>query len=336
MCQGVTADGVGGPGGAGGALGLTQQLMQMFQQLSQGGGGGGAGALPPNAFPQGCVSYYTVTVTSTDPCAIYSPTPISDVFGGPSGISNSLLDALGGSDNTNTNTNTNVSTILNDVISGGTNTNTSGTGSSTQFSGTTTGGLSGEVKLGSSGATVIANLRDGISEVAGFFGGSTFGGGQSQSVASRICTSRPWSGGGLIARFVPDTFFDGLCSRAGYQVGALQQPQGQQGTVTTTNTNTGFTSQQPAQVIQVGTNIIPPEADVWAEPLSVRLGTRTFIFWNSRGVNSCKVMGPSFEQGTLSGGASTVPITGPSTFTIECVAPDGTKVTDSVTVNLAI
>jgi hypothetical protein len=76
--------------------------------------------------------------------------------------------------------------------------------------------------------------------------------------------------------------------------------------------------------------------NVWAEPASVRLGTRTYIFWTSRGATTCAVIGPNFTQTSLSGGASTVPLSGATTFTMECTAPDGTKATDTVTVNLAI
>ena len=81
---------------------------------------------------------------------------------------------------------------------------------------------------------------------------------------------------------------------------------------------------------------MPPEADIWAEPASVRLGTRTYIFWNARGVVSCEERGPSFEQNSLSGGASTVPISGPTTFVIECLTSASTTVRDSVTVQIAI
>jgi hypothetical protein len=81
---------------------------------------------------------------------------------------------------------------------------------------------------------------------------------------------------------------------------------------------------------------LQPAVDIWAEPDRVRLGTRTYIFWQSRDVESCEALGPSFEQRSLSGGASTVPISDASTFRIECTAADGTVVSDSVTVFLAI
>lgn len=335
MCQGVTGASTGGPGGAQGALGLTSQLLQLAQQLMKGGGGGGgAGALPPSsAFPSGCVSTYIVTQPSADPCAIYQP---SGLLGGDLGaqstsnISDALLNALGGG--ASSGTGGSAATNLGNIISGVGNTSTTTGGS--QFSGTTTGqlqsGLTGDVRLADAGATVLANLRQGITEVASFFGGGTFGGG-SQSALTRLCSSRPWSGGGFLASVMPDTFFDGLCRRAGYQVGAV--------TTTGTPSVSTITTQQPQTtptVQQPQTNVIPPEADIWAEPPSVRLGARAYIFWTTKGVNTCTVTGPSFFHNTLSGAASTVSISGASTFSIECTAPDGTKVTDSVTVNLAI
>ncbi|OGG72879.1 hypothetical protein A3A38_01560 [Candidatus Kaiserbacteria bacterium RIFCSPLOWO2_01_FULL_53_17] len=321
---------------------LSKLLQQAMEQLMKGGGGGGgAGEMPTStdyyAGGGGCVQYYQVTVPSSDPCAIYNPNAISGAALGPSGVSGNLLDALGGG-GTNTNTQTNVSTGL---LQGKTNTPGGSQSSQTQTSQTSqqsntvrlAPGLSGDVRLGSAGATIIANLRQGLSEVASFFGGSTFGSSQSLSVAGRLCASRPWASG-FIANVIPSSFFDGLCEWRGYHVGVAIAPQ----TSGTASAGDGSSSQpgQQRPGFQLPESDMPPEADIWAEPASVRLGTRTYIFWNARGVVSCEERGPSFEQNSLSGGASTVPISGPTTFVIECLTSASTTVRDSVTVQIAI
>lgn len=307
-----------------------------------GGGGGGAGEMPTSTYGgydnyNYCVSYYVVTVPSSDPCAIYNPNAVSDAAGGSSGVSGNLLDALQGG-GTSGGTQTSVSSILQKGTqsAGGTGTQETQTGSQTSRPSNAvrlSPGLSGDVRLGSAGATIIANLRQGLSEVASFFGGSTFGSSQSLSVAGRLCASRPWATG-FIGNVIPSSFFDGLCEWRGYQVGVAISSQG-------SNTGSGSTaSSQAGNKQRPGFQLpefdMPPEADIWAEPASVRLGTRTYIFWNARGVISCAENGPSFEQRSLSGGASTVPLSGPTTFTIECLTSASSTIKDSVTVQIAI
>ncbi len=337
-CQGVTSGGGQGnlsgaqSGLAGGLQGLSS-VLQGLQGLMGGGGGGSSGGVSGSgAYPTGCTQYYYTATTTSDPCAIFQPNLVSDSFTDviQPGISNSLLDALGGNTNTNTNSNTNanISTVLNQL----TNPSPQNT-----LSGTNTGqlqnNLSGDVRLGSAGATVFANLKQGLTEISGFFGGNTFDGQTSQSALSRVCTSRPWSASNFVASISPDSFFDNLCRRAGYQVGQVTQ-------TNPVPRNTGFTTNTTPTPIPTAISTgpyIPPEADIRAEPSSVRLGTRTYIFWNSRGVSSCAVTGPSFSQNTLSGAGATVPITGPTVFKIDCLAMNAsTTVSDSVTVNLAI
>lgn len=196
--------------------------------------------------------------------------------------------------------------------------------------------LQGDVAIGESGATIYVRSRDPSSntEVVGFYGGSTFTPRQSQSLIGRLCASRPWASG-LVSAIVSPTFFDGLCQRVGYQVGELvlnpSSPTAG-GVKSTTITIT----QPKTQRATTTTAAVQPEVDIWADPPNVRLGTRTYIFWNTRGVTSCKESGPNFSQATLSGGAATVPISDASTFTIECQTADGQILTDSVRVNLAI
>ena len=338
-CHGTSVSGgIGGAGGAGGSLGSGMQALQGIMSLANGlntltGGGAGGGGGATSGLPTGyCLQYYYVNTPSSNPCAIYQPSSSGSLSTTiqPNLVSD-LLSALGGGSpspisgaitNTNTNTNTNANTNQNNQvvvtqIRPGTNV---GTSSSL--------GLTGNVRV-NPGATVFANLRQGVSEIAGFFGGNTFGG-DSQSALSRVCAARPWAGSGLAARLAPDTFFDGLCRAAGYQVGTVA-PGG--GGARPTNSFTSTTEQPSAPVIPVG---LQPAVDIRAEPSSVRLGTRTYIFWTSRDVASCSVKGPSFEQYTLSGAGATVPITGDTTYTVECTAADGRKVNDTVTVRLAI
>jgi hypothetical protein len=323
-------------------LQMLQQLLQQMMQKQGAGGGGGAGGVFPGSSSSGCTQYYQVTQPSSDPCAIYNPNFIPDVSG-PSGVSDSLLDALV-SDDSDT-TASGVSSVLlqqtGDTSTQGavnTPTNTSAATSPTPSTqaqtpvGSRTGlspGLTGDVRLGSAGATIIANLREGLSEVAGFFGGSTVGASQSLSTLGKLCSTRPWAGG-VISNLIPSSFFDGLCLWRGYS-GSTPAP-----SAPATQTARPATQTQqvtpPAQV-QGG---VPAKVDIWAEPASVRLGTRTYIFWNATGVISCLASGPSFSQNTLSGGASTVPISGPSTFKIDCLTNASTTVSDSTTVNIAI
>lgn len=344
-CEGVTGSGLGG---AQEALGAFKQIFDLVKGMAGGGGGGGGAGEIPNygtSSANVCTNYYQVTVPSSDPCAIYNPSGVLDAANtGSSGISGTLLDALGGSGGSATPP-ASVSGQLNATLQNtspatqGTQPTNTNTPTNTNPTNTSTlkpaaQGLSGDVRIGTAGATVIANLRQGLSEVAGFFGGSTGGASQALSAAGRICATRPWSGS-FASNLIPSSFFDGLCEWRGYQAG-MPIP-----TNTPTTPNTVIVPAQAVQrpvtgIQQPQVAVVPPEVDIWAEPASVRLGTRTYIFWNTRGVSSCKETGPSFSHASLSGGASTVPISGATTFSIECLTRDNTTITDSVSVQIAI
>lgn len=193
---------------------------------------------------------------------------------------------------------------------------------------TTTGKLIGAIHIGEAGATLVANLRDSVSEVAGFFGGNAFGVIGGTSIAGRLCATRPWAGS-IITKIIPVDFFDGLCRFTGFQVGVAVPA--------VVNSSAPIRNAPPPKpTIHLPTPTGVPEVDIWAEPPRVRLGSRTYIFWNAKGVLDCSVTGPNFFHNTFSGGASTVPVSGATTYSIECTAPDGTKVTKNVTVDLAI
>lgn len=195
------------------------------------------------------------------------------------------------------------------------------------------GGVRGDIKEGTGGATVIGGSRDTQNnvEVAGFYGSETFGGQGSQGLVGVWCKNRPWATN-FLSKVVTPSFFDNICTWRGYQVGippaasapavVLQQtPKPAASTTATTTTPT-----------------VTPKVDIWAVPTSVTLGARTSIFWNTQGVTKCTETSPNggFNQSSLSGGAATQPITAATVFSISCLAPDGTPVTDSVTVNLKI
>lgn len=192
-------------------------------------------------------------------------------------------------------------------------------------------GQQGNILIDNTGAMIVAGVRTSNSETASFYGsGSSVS--QPTTFVGKLCTSRPWASG-LVAAVIPASFFDSLCSWQGYQVGTLAP------TGTGTSIIQQTAQQQPRQAIPqtpVSPLTIHPQAKIWAQPAAVRLGSRTSVFWTSSDVQSCTVSGPNFSANTLAGGASTVPLSGEATFTIKCTAADGTDVTKSTTVTIAI
>lgn len=204
----------------------------------------------------------------------------------------------------------------------------------------TTSGTHGDIEVTDTGGTIYAGARDAETntEVAGFYGSS--GGVQPQGLVAQLCQNRPWADS-VVAYVIPSSFFDGLCTWRGYQVGKPAPPsdpvsevasETAKGTQTQTKTapETGKkTPRVPA---------VPPEVDIWTVPPRVPLGSRTSVFWNAKGVDSCAITSPdgSFNESTLTGGAATVPLTGPTTFTISCLTEEGEPVTDYVIVNLTL
>ncbi|PIR82512.1 hypothetical protein COU20_01790 [Candidatus Kaiserbacteria bacterium CG10_big_fil_rev_8_21_14_0_10_59_10] len=345
VCQGTkTAE--GGAQEISKAVGdIFKGLLDKLMQKGGGGGGGDQGQQPgtdPSQFQQGCTSYYTVTVPTTDPCAIYNPNPLGGL-GGSSDISSSLLGALGQPAASPPSVSEKIASkapqSAGDEAAATTAAATTTTATTTPAASATSSAalspeLRGDVKITDGGATVVAGSRDveGNVEIAGFYGGDTLAG-QASSLAARMCETRPWaSTTGLLSIFIPTTFLDGLCTWSGYKVGATV-PDVQPRTVTPPSARPAQTPPPPPPPAVI---TIPPEVEIWAEPARVRLGVRTYIFWNSRGVDTCRVSGPSFTQEGVSGGASTVPLSDASTFSVVCSAPDGSTVSDSVTVNLAL
>ncbi len=366
-CHADSFSGAGQSGNAGLDL-VMKALGDLFGKLMQ---GGGSPSSPPPTPPTsatggtGCQGSYFQTsdiAQISNPCAQYTPPPISTDITTDTGSCSPLSETLGLCTN-NPNSCPDVPTVDcgagNHPVSGGKDANgcvlkdTCEPDASTTVAPATTpasrpiaasttgtfvmppGGARGDINARPVGATVVAGSRDtqGNVEVAGFYGSETFGGQGSQGLVGAWCKARPWASN-FLSKIITPEFFDNICKARGYQVGmpppppavVLQQtPKPKPVTATTT----AATSTTPA---------IPPKVDIWAVPASVPLGGRTSVFWNTQGVTSCTETSPNggFSQNSLSGGAATQPITAATTFSISCLAPDGSPVTGSVTVNLKI
>ena len=360
-----------GAGQSGGASGLDQVMKVLGDLFGKLMGGDSPPSSPPSTPPTmpggtgtGCQgSYFQTSDISqiSNPCAQYTPPPISTDITTDTGSCSPLSETLGLCTN-NPNSCPDVPTVDcgagNHPVSGGKDANgcvlkdTCEPDASTTVAPATTpagrlivasttgifvvppGGARGDINANPTGATVVGGARDtqGNVEVAGFYGAQTFGGQGSQGLVGAWCKARPWASN-FLSKIITPTFFDNICKARGYQVGTpppaapavvLQQtPKPKVTTATTTTTVT------PA---------VPPKVDIWAVPASVPLGGRTSIFWNTQGVTNCTETSPNggFNQNSLSGGAATQPITAATTFSISCLAPDGSPVTGSVTVNLKI
>ena len=263
------------------------------------------------------------------------------------------------------------------------------------------GGRTGTIKRHEKTGTIEIGVEENSTGVAGFYGAANDEG-EGMSMISRLCVSRPWSGG-IFSKFIPTSFFDGLCKIGGYHVGALS---GEKGVVNATQLvhqaaqrsameeepiakKKGISCKPPvlrqgAQAIiefscgtgdrllrtvgfRAGLNdsrvsvqpqkdtlysifcsndydascqikVVNPRIILVAEPAAVRLGTRAIIRWETKDVEgeTCVVKGPSFSETGSYGAASTVPISGPSTYTATCTALDGEPVIENLTVDLAL
>jgi PKD repeat protein len=186
-------------------------------------------------------------------------------------------------------------------------------------------GLKGDLLSAGGGATIYATNVSGNTEVSGFFG--------SNSAPAQLCQSRPWSTN-FISHIIPATFFDNLCNLAGYPTGAQQSstvPAGGSGGSQSVSVAPPQQTTQPQY-----TGAVQAAATIWARPPSVSLGGRTNIFWISQNVSSCTESSSdgNFSGSSTSGGASTVALSGPVTFTIKCLSLDGTTISNSTTVTI--
>ncbi len=343
QCKGATGDGKG--------LGMDQLVKALGDLLgklkgSEAGSGGSTPATPLTS--TGCVgtTFQTSDITQlSNPCAVYVPisdtiTPTTTDTGGCS----ILEQALGTCGETTPNPTPTDSDSTTPTSPASTPTPTSTAAGQTPriispptltsgFGGIL-GGERGDILLVDGGATVFVGSRDvqKNTEVAGFYGSGTLGGAP-QGLVAQWCESRPWASN-FLGKIVAPTFFDNLCKWRGYQVGT---PSGSapvlQQTVVKTKPPVATSTTPTTQ----GSSI-PAKVDIWAVPATVPLGARTSIFWSTQGVTDCTETSAAgnFTQNSLSGGAATVPITTATEFTISCKTSDGSTVTDSVTVDLAI
>lgn len=354
VCRGESTSDGKSLGDLKGIMDLAKGLMDMLKPKEKGGGGGGGGANPLADLYPPCTTNPATGTVSPIPCKNpdgsinygggTNPGLFGDTNLNPS-VGSTLLDALGKTSDVIDETGTNTDTDTDADAGGGADTDTgsdTGTGDDSgkeeggeekipDDASTLKSGSKGDILIGEGGVTITGSSRDGDTETASFFGSDARSRLQSASIIGRLCAARPWAGSFLTA-VIPSGFFDGLCRIGGYQVGIVQLQPGTAGKAgpKTFTAPTDMPSYVPAP------DTGAPVVDIWAEPDRVRLGTRTYVFWTSQNVESCKVSGPSFHHTTLSGGASTVTITDTTVYTIECKGLDGNEATDSVTVELAI
>lgn len=285
---------------------------------------------------------YTLTVSGTGGSSSCYTTVIglAGGSGDANSLSNLLFGDLGGSDTgSSSNTTVNITDILSQI--------TATAATSTQQTAPQptapvfnpafiAAGLRGDIQVINNGATIFAGNRNQTTntEVSGFYGSNTFSG-QPQGIVANLCQNRPWASN-FISYVIPPTFFDSLCSLRGYTVGAPQQTVPVV-TVVQSTPKPATTSTKPSATA-TSSQTIEPKVRIRAVPATVPIGSRTSILWASQGVSSCTLTSSdgSFSQKTLSGAASTVPLTGATTFSISCLTPSGTPVTEEVTVRMAI
>ncbi len=269
-------------------------------------------------------TFYATLVNSSMQKTLYTLTVVVSAAAGTSGTGTGTIDVSGSLLN-----------IVANLPTGQTTSAAKGPPAGPPVGNVATSVNSADIQLTSTGVTIISGgVRDPSRNmgVSAFFGADTQAGAPSQNLAERICLVRPWQNPLITARIQP-SIFDGLCTAKGFRAGvsvaaasAVAKPAPPK-----TPAATSTPATQPA------VPAVPPAVAVWAVPASVPIGTRTSIFWNSRGVASCLLTSPdgSFSQNTLSGSASTVPLTGPTVYTISCLTPDGSHVTNFVKVDIS-
>jgi len=224
--------------------GLKGLLDQVMKALMGGMGGGGGGGMPP-PMPTGSMPPQQPNVL--DQITPSTSDSLKDAIseetdGGTRGILDSVFGIFGDDEEEGTTVaTTSTGSVTN--ITDGIGSSGSSVSDSTDASGGTIGGASGDgsggvgvqisddetsllsgdrsgVTASDNEATFEAGVRDeeGNTEVSGFYGFTTRAIGQI-SVVERLCTSRPWAGS-FVSRIIPETFFDGLCIRRGFDVSA--------------------------------------------------------------------------------------------------------------------
>ena len=188
----------------------------------------------------------------------------------------------------------------------------------------------GDILVSAAGVTIIGGGHDtdGRTGVSGFFGYDPALGVDPQTRARQLCNARPW-GSSSATSIIPPSFFDSICNARGYKASAVSNPPAASQNAQTPAKTATTTSAGPT---------VPPEVYIKAVPAIVKIGSRTSIFWNAVGVKSCLLTSPdgSFSGNTLKGAASTVPITADTVFSIACIKPDNSQISNSVKVKIEI
>lgn len=246
LCEGDTA-----PGLSGGQQALDKglEMLKGLIEKALGGGGGGGGGMPPPMPPGSGMPPQQPNVLDQLKLPETSDQLLDDLNKekdeGASGILDSVFGIFKKDDDEETTVTKTSSGTSTDDTSGGTSgssgdstggTSGSDAGGSTGSDGTgvvvsgddatTISGERSEVRSSDNEATLEANVRDDEenSEVGGFYGFTSRAVGQ-VSVVERLCTSRPWSNS-FVSRIIPDTFFDGLCIKRGFDVSEAAKGEG--------------------------------------------------------------------------------------------------------------
>ena len=336
---------------------LMEGLKGILDAMKGQPGGGGAGASTagctnyvgtstPSTDP---CSYYVPTSDAINTGSSLFDTNSNVMGGSGSAAASSLISSLSGSNSsidTDTNTNTNPATNVSSIINANTSNNTtSGTGNTTSNTNTQTQtsnlnpgtnaaksqaafgsspGIAGDVQiLTGNKVTVLASNRDVVNgrQTTGFYGYSAVAGQAPQAVYTSLCALRPWASN-FLSFIIPSNYLDSLCSSHGFVVGMpvptvqITQSNQSSGSIVPKATASAASSSQTTVPQYLGVL----RADIWATPPSVSSGTRTSIFWDSRGALTCAITSndSAFTGSSLSGHASSQPITKNTTFSINC------------------
>ena len=206
-------------------------------------------------------------------------------------------------------------------------------------------GTWGDIQANASGVTITAGAhdKDGRTGVGGFYGYDAVPGIQPQDLAKQMCAARPWGNSSATA-IIPPSFYDSICTARGYKVG-VAAPASSAGTGAASKSSAPPSATKTPSKTATSTGpkgptavTVPPKVYITAVPSSVKLGSRTSIFWNAVGVKACLITSPdgSFSGNTLYGAASTVALTGETVFSIVCIKPDDSQITNFVKVKIAI
>lgn len=355
-CQAIKVPGLLGIGmqvGQGVVSSILRNALGGGSQQRQGGGTGTRTVIPPT--PTGCRQYYRTSVPSSDPCAVYVPaTSTSSV---DRDYVQRLLDALRQPQRSGTQTVTPPARTTQQTQTPAVQQRAPDISDSlfnwAQFLPQQPKtpqqpkntfiqelGSRSEFRITPTSATLEAGFRDDTAnvETSAFFG--TGSGAGTPSPAQRLCLVRPWQHP-IVSTYLHASLFDSLCTNRGFAAGVSATPDAPVVPAPARRSSTppaSKTTVKPTSTPAYTGPYVEPSIDIWAVPSRVSIGSRTSIYWYSKGVVSCTVTSPdgSFKQGGLSNlyGASTVPLSDTTVFSLSCLTPDNRPITDYVTVNV--